>query len=316
MKETLFQEIFARVSRGEAAALTVEAEGRRWTRHFLPKTRLILLGGGHVARAVCALAAGLDFAVTVCDDRPAFANSERFPAAAVVCDGFPAAIRGLGLRESDYVCVMTRGHRWDRECLEEIFRGLQPAYLGMVGSHKRTAGIRQSFLDAGVPARRIDALFAPIGLPIGAVTPEEIAVSICAQLIQHRHANAAAKGPEVLTQTLAEPEVLGFLAEGGRPRAMLLVLSATGSTPAKPGALMAVDRFGAAFGTVGGGCSEAAAMAKARRLIGTGTQDVMTVDLTNEDAAQQGMVCGGTLTLLLADVEPAQPPQGGAEEPA
>lgn len=303
MKQAELQRVLDLVRRGEPAELRLEAEGQTYVRRFLPKPRLILLGGGHVAKALCGFAARLDFAVTVCDDRPFFANRERFPEAEqVICDGFAAAIGSLKLRREDYVCVMTRGHRWDKECLDAVFAGPQPNYLGMVGSHKRTAALRQTLLAEGVDHARVEALHAPIGLPIGAVTPEEIAVSICAELIAHRAAGRRPDENGVLGQTQTELPVLEFLAEAKCPRAMLTVLSATGSTPAKPGAMMAVDRGGFSVGTVGGGCAEAAAMARARRLIDTGGSAVIRVDLTNEDAAEQGMVCGGTLTLLAADV--------------
>ena len=302
MERSEFRRIRDRIAAGEEDLLTAEAEGRTWRRRFTPGARLILLGGGHVAKAVCAFAARLDFAVTVCDDRMAFANTERFPdAERVICDEFTGAIRALSIRPSDYVCVMTRGHRWDRECLEALLSGRLPRYLGMVGSHRRSAGLKQALLEAGFSEAGLACLHAPIGLPIGAVTPEEIAVSICAELIRVRHETGSGDG-DALAQTLADPALLDFLADAPQPRAVLLVLSATGSTPAKPGALMALDKLGAVFGTVGGGCAEAAAMAQARRLIGTGGQKLLTVDLTNEDAAKEGMVCGGTLTLLAADV--------------
>lgn len=304
MKQSLFASIQSRVRSGEPAEWRVTAGDRTLIRRFLPRTRLILLGGGHVAKAVCGLAARLDFAVTVCDDRPAFANTERFPQAeTVICDSFENAVSRLCIRSGDYVCVMTRGHRWDSVCLEAVLAGPQPTYLGMIGSQRRTAALKQSLLAEGRDPERIAALHAPIGLPIGAVTPEEIAVSICAELIQHRHRNET--GEEgVLAQTLTEPELLDFLARGDRPRAVLLVLSATGSTPAKPGAMMAADRLGTVLGTIGGGCAEAAALNAARRLMGTGRQEILPVDLTNEDAAREGMVCGGRMEVLISDLEP------------
>lgn len=303
MKQSDFQRILEQLRRGETAELRLEAEGQVFLRRFTPKMRLILLGGGHVAKALCAFAAMLDYAVTVCDDRPAFANRERFPEAErVICDSFDVAIRALSVRPSDAVCVMTRGHRWDKLCLDTVFAGPQPAYLGMIGSHRRTAGLRQTLLEEGVDTARVEALHAPVGLPIGAVTPAEIAVSICAELIAHRASGRKPDEDGVLGQTLAELPMLEFLACSEEPKAVLTAISATGSTPAKPGAMMAVGKLGSVFGTVGGGCAEAAAMARARRLIGTGGSELFRVDLTNEDAADQGMVCGGTLTLLLADV--------------
>ena len=302
MEESQLRRIRDLAAAGEEARLSLEAGGRTFVRRFQPKPRLILLGGGHVALALCGFGARLGFSVAVCDDRPAFANEARFPEAdRVICDSFEAAVRQLELRDSDYVCVMTRGHRWDRACLDAIFAGLQPAYLGMLGSHRRSAGMRRALLEAGAPAERVEALRAPIGLAIGAVTPEEIAVSVCAQLIQCRRA-AEPPAADCLEETAADPAVLDFLAEADRPRALLMVVSVQDSTPAKPGAMMAVDRLGTALGTVGGGCAEAAAMARARRLIGSGEQVLFSVDLSDEEAAREGMVCGGSMEVLIADV--------------
>ena len=304
MRSSEFRRILEAVRRGEESVLTLRAGEETFFRRFLPRPRLILLGGGHVAGAVAKLAPMLDFSVTVCDDRPAFANRERFPAAEeVVCDAFAPAIRSLRIRPTDFVCVMTRGHRWDKECLDAVFAGPHPAYLGMVGSHRRSDGLRRTLLEEGKDPSLVEALHAPIGLAIGAVTPEEIAVSICAELIAFRSAGRKPDEQGFLGQTQADAPLLDFLAAGGRPRDVLIVLSATGSTPAKPGAMMALDGAGFSMGTVGGGCAEAAAIARARRLIGTGTQELVTVDLTPEDAEREGMVCGGTLRLLAADVE-------------
>ena len=97
-------------------------------------------------------------------------------------------------------------------------------------------------------------------------------------------------------------DALRYLAEGSDPCAFAMVLASTGSTPAKPGALMTVDRFNAIHGTVGGGCGEAEVMTKARQLIGTGRSAVAEVDMTNEVAAENGMVCGGRMWVLLEDV--------------
>ena len=117
-------------------------DGVTYTRVFLPENRLIPLGGGHIAQPLCAIAAMLDFAVTVVDDRAVFANFERFPEAAqVICNSFSAAITGLDIRATDYVCVITRGHRWDGECLRQILSGTLPKYLGMIGSKRRVEGL-------------------------------------------------------------------------------------------------------------------------------------------------------------------------------
>lgn len=307
MADNEFEAIRERLENGERAELIREIEGRRYIRRFVPRERLILLGGGHIALALSRMAAPLGFAVTVVDDRAAFANAERFPEAErTVCEAFEPAIRALRVREDDYVCVLTRGHRWDAECLRELLAGTEPFYLGMIGSKRRVKGLFGALADEGFDEERVARIHAPIGLPIGAVTPEEIAVSICAQLIERRRARpdaAEAAPPEpILTQTNAETDALRFLAGGDGGKALCLVIETRGSTPVKSGALMAVDAMGRGYGTVGGGCGEAVVMTRARTLLGTGAALVMEVDMTDDAAAEDGLTCGGTMRVYIEDV--------------
>lgn len=184
-----FGEIRERAERGLPSALRFEAEGRELTRNFLPNERLILLGGGNIAQPLCRYAADLGFEVTVADDRPSFANRPRFPEAhAVYCDLFPAAIEKIGIGEGDYVAVITRGHRYDADCLREILGGTMPKYLGMIGSKRRTTGLLNLLESEGFDRARLDAIHTPIGLDIGALTVKEIAISIVAELIACRRA--------------------------------------------------------------------------------------------------------------------------------
>ena len=105
----------------------------------------------------------------------------------------------------------------------------------------------------------------------------------------------------LLEQTNSDLSAIRYLAESGEPKALLLVLTSTGSTPVKSGSLMAVNRLGTGYGTIGGGCSEAAAMQRARKIIGTGGSCVIEIDMTNDVAADEGMVCGGTMRVLIED---------------
>lgn len=306
MKEEVFREIAGQLREGSAAQLVFEAEGERFVRRWVPKERLLLLGGGHIALPLCRIGAMLEFEVTVVDDRPDFANRLRFPEAAEVCCGrFEEEIRRFGLRETDYVCVITRGHRWDAECLRTILgEEKAPFYLGMIGSKRRVAGLRELLTEKGVNRERLDALCAPIGLPIKAETTQEIAVSIAAQLVEYRRRDSCrtAEG-ERLVRTNADLEVLEALGGGAGKRTLALVIRTRGSTPVKSGALMAVDRLGKTTGTIGGGCSEAEVIQLARRMAGTGEKQVVRVDMTNDAAAEEGMVCGGTMEVLLESVD-------------
>ena len=298
-----FQKILDDLLRGITPELTKMVDGVTYTRVFLPENRLILLGGGHIAQPLCAIAAMLDFAVTVVDDRAVFANFERFPEATqVICNSFSAAITGLDIRATDYVCVITRGHRWDGECLRQILSGTLPKYLGMIGSKRRVEGLLSVLSEEGFDPEALSRIHAPIGLKINAQTPAEIAVSICGEMIAHRRQYVRKDSRICLDQTNTDYSMLRFLAQSTQPKACALVLSSTGSTPVKPGAMMGIDALGKGYGTIGGGCSEAAIMARARKIMGTGTSCVVKIDMTNEVAESEGMVCGGTMRVLLEDV--------------
>ncbi len=296
-----FQDILAAVSAGREANLTRTVNGQPVVRRFLPPERLILLGGGHVSLALYEAALRVGFAVSVADDRPAFASYTRFPEAReVVCDSFENALPRLNIGAGDFVCVLTRGHKDDADCMRYLLRGNEPRYLGMIGSHRRVKGLFELLAEEGFDRARIGRAHAPIGLSIGAGTPAEIAVSILAGLIAVRHTLPAGEG--VLPQQNTDMDALRFLADDSRPAALLLVLSATGTTPVKGGALMGADKVGNGAGTIGGGCGENQAILAARRLIGTGKRQVVTVDMTGEVAAMEGMVCGGTMDVLIQDL--------------
>ena len=123
---------------------------------FFPKERLIILGGGHVALPVAEFGARVGFQVTVVDDRLSFANPGRFPMAEkVICDDFGHAIKELKIQESDYICIVTRGHRHDADCLRMIGKGKEPAYLGMIGSRRRVGIVKQELLEEGYDPERM-----------------------------------------------------------------------------------------------------------------------------------------------------------------
>ena len=157
--------------------------------------RLILCGGGHVSLEVAHIARRLEFELVIIDDRPEFASRDRFPMAGqVVCAPFLEALDALGSRESDYYVILTRGHAHDRDCLEHVLRG-KYAYAGMIGSRTKVAAVKAALEAAGIAREILDGVHSPIGLPIGAQTPAEIAVSIAAELVWERARRGSAAAP-------------------------------------------------------------------------------------------------------------------------
>ncbi len=158
----------------------------------LPPALLYVFGAGHVAFSLCQTAASAGFDVTVTDDRSSYATKERFPAALEVhALEFDEAMQKLDPNESSYIVIVTRGHRDDMRILRWAVQ-TRARYVGMIGSKRKVIEIFKTLKSEGVPAHLFDRVHAPVGLDIGAVTPEEIAVAITAELIAvRRHANSA-----------------------------------------------------------------------------------------------------------------------------
>ena len=268
----------------------------------MPQERLIVLGGGHIAMPVCEFGAKCGFAVHVVDDRPDFANRHRFPdAAEVICDSFENGIEKLNITAFDYVVVITRGHRHDADCLRALLPGTEPAYLGMIGSRRRTKGLLEMLKEEGFDTDRLGKICMPIGLDIGAITPAEIAVSILSEVIAYKRKPEHGAPGRCCSDSDLELSTLEYLAENHDPKAVVTVIETKGSTPRGTGAKMSVSPLGKVTGSIGGGCSEAAVIQDAVRIIGTGKYKLVDIDLTGEVAESDGMVCGGTMRVLVED---------------
>jgi xanthine dehydrogenase accessory factor len=288
----------------EIAPQRVKEEGGSvFTEPVLPQERLIVLGGGHIALSLCEFATKCGFQVYVADDRPAFANHQRFPwAKGVVCDRFENAIQSFQLTPYDYVVVLTRGHTHDGDCLRQLLVGPWPTYLGMIGSRRRVRGLLNQLEEEGYSREKLNRICTPIGLKIGAVTPEEIAISILAELIAYKRVpEYDTEGNRFVNASDLEPWMVTYLAGNHDPKAIVTVLGTKGSTPRGAGAKMAVSPTGAITGSIGGGCSEAAVIREAIDMIGTGTYQILSIDMTGEVAESEGMVCGGLMDVLIED---------------
>ncbi len=157
----------------------------------LPPALLYIFGAGHVAVNLCQVATNAGFDPIVTDDRTSYATKERFPAAREIhALDFDEAIQKLDPNETSYIVIVTRGHRDDMRILRWAVQ-TRARYIGMIGSKRKVIKIFETLRQEGVSAQLFDRVHAPIGLDIGAVTPEEIAVAITAELIAiRRHASA------------------------------------------------------------------------------------------------------------------------------
>jgi xanthine dehydrogenase accessory factor len=163
----------------------------------LPPERLLVLGGGHVGRAVAGFAVSLDFKVTIADDRPGFSDPGRFPGDVETLNGrYLDMIDRFPFGPSTYALIVTPGHLSDLDCARAVLRK-EYRYLGIIGSRRKVRMIMEQLVSEGHDRGRIEALYSPVGIDIGAETPEEIAVSILAEMIAVRHKSPALAAMEL-----------------------------------------------------------------------------------------------------------------------
>jgi xanthine dehydrogenase accessory factor len=152
---------------------------------ILPQPVVYLFGGGHVSIAVAKAAQSAGFGVAVVDDREAFANPERFPMAQEIYSTFEDAFEKLRPNTSSYLVIVTRGHKEDMRVLAWAVR-TKARYIGMIGSRRKVFSVYKALEKEGYRTDEFERVFAPMGLEIGALSPEEIAVSIVAELVAVR----------------------------------------------------------------------------------------------------------------------------------
>ncbi|MCR4817806.1 MAG: XdhC family protein [Fretibacterium sp.] len=289
------QDEFFSLHAGEAQNVTgvQEIDGRRvYSERLEHEKKIVICGAGHVSIPIIRLGRMIGCRVTCIDDRPSFAGNAREAGAdPVLCDSFENALNTITGDKDTFFVIVTRGHRWDQQCLKAI--AAKPhAYIGLMGSVKRVRMVKENLLRSGVPKDVLDEVHTPIGLKIGAETPEEIAVSVMAEIIEVKNRHGRGAGyPDAILKALGQP---------GR-KVLLTLIARRGSAPRSVGTKMLVLPDGTCVGTIGGGCAEAALIQKARDMLSGGTlrPQLYHVDLAREEAAEAGMVCGGTLELLL-----------------
>jgi xanthine dehydrogenase accessory factor len=152
---------------------------------ILPQPNLYVFGGGHISSAVARAAGAAGFTIIVADDREAFANTERFPMAEKLYTSYEEAFAKIQPNASSYLLIVTRGHKDDMRVLAWAVR-TEARYIGMIGSKRKVLSVYKALEKEGYSPEEFERVHAPVGLDIGALTPEEIAVSITAELIAFR----------------------------------------------------------------------------------------------------------------------------------
>jgi xanthine dehydrogenase accessory factor len=170
---------------------------------ILPQPVVYLFGGGHVSTAVARAAQSAGFGLGVIDDREAFANSQRFPMAQEIFTSFDEAFAKLKPNSSSYLVIVTRGHKEDMRVLAWAVR--TPArYVGMIGSKRKVLSVYRALEKEGYRMDEFARVFAPMGLDIGALSPEEIALSIVAELVAVRRNAASSAHKKIALDTRDE----------------------------------------------------------------------------------------------------------------
>ena len=158
----------------------------RWHKAFLDvlerEEKLVICGAGHISIPLSRFVRSVGFKVTVLDDREDFAHPLRFEGCKVIADEFRTVLGKMPINSSTYVVVFTRGHEHDVECLQEILKKFT-AYVGLIGSRRRVRFVLELQGNQGFSMDRLKQVFTPIGTPIGAESPEEISISIMAELV-------------------------------------------------------------------------------------------------------------------------------------
>lgn len=268
--------------------------GRVFAEELTHSPRLVICGGGHVAVPLASIASLLNFEVTVLDDRPEFANKERFPTAQhIICKPFAEGLACVEERSNTYYVIITRGHSADLECLRLILK--RPfAYCGMIGSRHKVAVVMNQMEKEGYANALLNRVHSPIGLRIGAETPAEIAVCIAAEMVQVCHKELSEGTlPDAMLEALISPT---------QPMVMALLVKKSGSAPRGAGARMLVLQDGTVLGSVGGGAGEAELCKVALEVLADRKPRIIECNMTNNDAQKSGMVCGGTITAFLEPV--------------
>ncbi|MDO5135416.1 MAG: XdhC family protein [Eubacteriales bacterium] len=278
-----FQELFGGAMK---TGLVKNGEDVWFTEALFSQPHLVILGAGHVSVPTAKLGKLLGYHVTVMDDREEFANRERFPEVdEVILGDFEEIPDRIPPYENTYYVIVTRGHMGDSLCARKLLN--RPyAYMGMIGSRSKAALAKKALLEEGFSQEQVDSIHSPIGLPIGGQLPEEIGVSILAEIVQEKNRHYADYCDQAVADRILE----------GAKGVMVTIVGKEGSSPRGVGSKMLVEEDGRTTGSVGGGRVEYEAICRCAQVREWALEKYKLY--TGKEAANLGMVCGGTVELL------------------
>lgn len=304
-KEIDWDPIISSIPENKKSNLITIGEEKIYIEFMRHSYKAVVCGAGHISMSIIKMCNLLDLPVTVIDDRLTFANNAvRAGADKVICKPFEEALNEIDGDNGTLFIIVTRGHRYDQDCLRNII-GKENAYIGMIGSKVRVAKVLDYLEKEGTPKEKLDKVYTPIGLKIGAETPAEIAISIMAQIIE-------VKNKEIGSSTYSNELLNNILEENFRfiPKALVTIVSRKGSAPREVGTKMVVLKDGTMIGTIGGGCVEASLRQNAFMSIDNGKCQLINVDMTGKDAEDEGMVCGGIVKVFIEPIKCTKDAEG------
>ncbi len=267
-------------------------EGEYLTEYIKAEPHIVIFGAGHVSKALYETARLLSMEVTVIDERAETANKERFPQAEVICMPYDKFFSSPSSFFRPYFVIMTHGHSYDSKALEWCLN--QPSsYIGMIGSKGKVAATFEKMKEKGFRETQLDYVHAPIGLKIGAVTPEEIAISILGEIISAFRS--------IKTAFTISDRYLSSVS--GKKGVCARIIAKSGSAPRAIGSELfysdVEDKF---YGTVGGGAVEKATEDECRRL-SKSSEKCKIIHYNLSSKGDLSMICGGDVDMLFSKVE-------------
>jgi xanthine dehydrogenase accessory factor len=292
----------------------VDIEGKRLemlVEPFSPQATLLVFGSGHIAECLASLGKILSYQVIVIDDRPEYANEERFLAAdRIYCGNFIEMMEKVPIHNQCYAVLATRGHRTDAICLSHLVTKKLP-YIGMVGSKRKVRSIFSLLKDQGLCLNQQINIFAPVGLDIESETPQEIALSILAEIQLIRFGGTGmplssikksekihAKENRRMRQDLDILKVMAKAQEAKRDFASVTIVETTGHVPRGVGSRMIVWEDGTHYSTIGGGRRENEIKELAVQCLKEGKTYRQEVDFEGHYDSFEP-VCGGRYTFFI-----------------